>query len=90
MPHTSNTVAFLLKQHGVPVLEVSPIGDEHSQTDGFVQITEDIHVQVGHDYVIVVKEERGKFKYYSNRAFVSQLLPDLKMAGVEFRPVRQG
>jgi len=79
---TAKAVAAQLRKLGIPVLGYAE-ADWDGLSDGEVDVTSKVHVQVGADYLIVVKcTPKGEFQFFNERRTVKDLLPDLRESGV--------
>ena len=65
-----------LRQLGFSIKKVSEPDDVE---DGVVEITDKVHIQVGHGYAGVVKEENGHFTFIPNRDTMDELVKDIRI-----------
>jgi hypothetical protein len=79
---TAKRLGEYLRERGFPVVSTAE-PDDMGVEDGEVQVTPLVHVQVGHDYLIVVREEDGKFWFGSERKRLDAVVSDLRAALAE-------
>lgn len=78
MYRSARQVRDALRIVGVKTGKVTEADD---QCDGDVEITDAIHVQVGYDYVCVVKKlDNDTFQFFDNRDKLDDLVNDIKRA----------
>ena len=78
--YTAQEVAKVLSDNGFPVIGVSEWTPE---TDGGVEITNKIFIQVGEGYLCVTILGEDDIFYYPERVHPDELVPDLREATEE-------
>lgn len=75
---TAKQLAALLEAKGLPTFETH---EPNENEDGAVMLTARVHVQVGYDYVNVVRQcGPHEFLFYPPRTGVKALLADVQAA----------
>jgi hypothetical protein len=66
-----------LESRNIKVIDFYPKNELH---DAILYITDNIHIQIGHDYTFVVVKKRGRFYFYESSLDIEQIISDLHKA----------